>query len=109
MNKFVSLLIVALTGALSGCMAEPIDTDEIDSELMDDAREVPLETDATGGCPSTYRTSIAVYYWTTKPLCNTQPIVSCAIEALTSDGAPACKTLVCRDYVYYCNPQDRNL
>jgi hypothetical protein len=110
MKKIVSAILVVMSCALSGCMAEPMDSTEIENELNAEAREVSIdgddvmveETNLTGSCPLNYRAAIATYYWTTKPLCNTQPIVYCAVERLIDSQTP-CRFGPCHDYVLHCN------
>jgi len=112
MKKIVSAILVALTCAISGCMAEPMDSTEIESELSAEASAVSIddndamveETNYTGSCSLNYRAAIARYYWTQKPLCaQGATYVFCAIERQYDPLTP-CKVAMCADYVYTCNP-----
>lgn len=112
MKKILSAILVVMTCALSGCMAEPMDSIEIENELNAEAREVSIdeddvvvdETNLTSSCPLNYRAAIASYYWTTKPLCaQGYKYVHCAIERQYDPLTP-CRVSMCRDYTYVCNP-----
>ena len=54
-------------------------------------------------CSQAQRTLIMQYYWTTVPLCTTQPMVSCSIEALRDPSSP-CRISACRTYTLTCSP-----
>jgi hypothetical protein len=114
MKKIVSAILVSLTCALSGCMAEPMDSAEIENELsaeasfeasavsIDDNDAMVEETNA-GGCTYSYRTAILRYYWTQKPLCaQGARNVYCAVERQIDPLTP-CKLAVCADYVLICD------
>lgn len=55
-------------------------------------------------CSTAQRALITTYYWTVKPLCNTQPVVQCAVERQRDPQSP-CRIAACQDYVVQCNAQ----
>ena len=58
-------------------------------------------------CSQAQRALIMQYYWTTVPLCTTQPMVACSIEALRDPNSP-CRIAACQTFTLICNAP-RNL